>query len=59
MKMTKPDFDAKKQPKKLKRNAKIYQKSMWTCQKIPEEKLFSLNVFSEELFLIILKLWKN
>jgi len=26
--MTKPDFDAKKQPKKLKKNAKIYQKSM-------------------------------
>jgi len=28
MKMKKPDFDAKKQPKKLKKNAKIYQKSM-------------------------------
>ena len=38
MKMTKPDFDAKKQPKKLKENAKIYQKSMWTCQKIREQK---------------------
>jgi len=26
MKMTKPDFDAKKQPKKLKKNAKILSK---------------------------------
>ena len=49
----------KKSLKNWRKMPKFIKNLCEPAKKIPEQKLFSLNVFSEELFLIILKLWKK